>query len=93
MHDSPDKRDAGCFGRKGIDGIGALPNVAKQAFNGVGGTNIPMHDHWEVIKGEQMLCIFHQAPHRLRIAFMIFGLERLQVEKSILFRGLFPDGR
>ena len=64
LHDGPNDRQATGFGRESIDLIGALPDIAKEAFNGVGTANIAMHDRWKGIKGQQMLFI----SLRLRIA-------------------------
>jgi hypothetical protein len=65
--------------------ISALANVAKEAFNGIGRANIPMHDIGDGIKGQQMLFIFAQAADRFWIAFLVFGFECRQIEQGILF--------
>ena len=63
LHDGPDDGQATGFGREGIDLIGALPDIAKQAFNGIGAANVAMHDRWEGIKRQQMFFIFAEAAH------------------------------
>jgi len=35
LHHGPDDGQATRFGRKGVNVIGALPHIAKQAFDGV----------------------------------------------------------
>jgi hypothetical protein len=55
LHHRPDDRQTAGFGRKGVNLIGALPNIAKQAFNGVGASNVAVHDLREGIKRQHML--------------------------------------
>ena len=45
----PDYRQATGLCREHVNLVGALSHVAKQAFNGIGATNAPMHDLWEGI--------------------------------------------
>ena len=52
LHDGPDDGQTRRFGREGIDLIGALPHIAKQAFNGIGAANVAMHDWRKGIKGQ-----------------------------------------
>ncbi len=58
LHHGPDDRHTAGFGREDVDLIGALPHIAKQAFNRIGAANVPVHDWWKGIKGQQMLFIF-----------------------------------
>ena len=58
----------------------ALPHVAKQALDGIGGANIPMHALWEVVKGEGLVFFLAQTAHRLGIAVAILGGSRRRVE-------------
>src|SRR5579884_4337062 len=91
LHDRPDQADATGFRGKGIDLIGALSNVAKEALNGVGCLNIPMHHRWKGIKCEQMLLIFTETADRFGIALGIFGFERRQIDLGLLLALLFPN--
>jgi hypothetical protein len=43
LDDGPDNRDATRLRRTHINLIGALPYIAEETFNGVGGLNVPMH--------------------------------------------------
>ena len=58
LHHRPDDRHTTGFGREDINLIGALPHIAKQAFNRIGAANVAVHDWREGIKGQQMLFIF-----------------------------------
>jgi len=64
LHHRPDDRQTAGFGRKGVNLIGALPHIAKQALNGVGASNVAVHDLREGIKRQQMLFILDQAAQR-----------------------------
>src|SRR6266849_4836317 len=44
LHDGPDDGQTRRLGRESINLIGALPHIAKQAFNGIGAANVAMHD-------------------------------------------------
>ncbi len=44
LHDGPHNGQARRFCGEGVDVIGALPNEASQAFNGIRAPNIAMHD-------------------------------------------------
>ena len=44
LHHGPDDGQATRFGRKGVNVIGALPHIAKQAFDGVRAANGTVHD-------------------------------------------------
>ena len=50
LHHRPDNRQTRRLCRKGVNLIGALPNIAKEAFNRIRTTNIAMHDRWKRIK-------------------------------------------
>src|SRR5713101_5297536 len=80
LHHSPNDSQTARFCRKGVYLIGAPSNIAKEAFNGVGCTNVAMHDRREGIKGQEMLFIFHQAAHRFRIALAVLGFEGRQIQ-------------
>ncbi len=58
LHHGPDDRHTTGFRREDINLIGALPHIAKQAFNRIGAANVAMHDGWKGIKGQHMLFIF-----------------------------------
>jgi hypothetical protein len=73
LHHRPDDRQAAGFGRKGVNLIGALPHIAKQAFNGVGTSDVAVHDRRKRIKRQQMLFIFAQAAYGFWIALLVFG--------------------
>src|SRR5215469_10072546 len=51
--------------------FGALPDITKQAFNGIRAADVAMHDRREGVKGQQMLFIFAQAPNGFRIALLV----------------------
>ena len=65
LHHCPHDGQATGFCREGINLIGALSHIAKEAFNRVGTANVAMHDRWKGIKGQQMLLILAAS---LRIA-------------------------
>jgi hypothetical protein len=46
LHGCLDNGQATGFGREGINLIGALANMAKEAFNGIRRANRAMHDLW-----------------------------------------------
>jgi hypothetical protein len=73
LHDSPDNGETTGFRGEGINLIGALPHIAKEAFNGIGRANGAMHDRRKRIKSQQVLFIFAQAPDSFRVAQAIFG--------------------
>ncbi len=68
LHHSPDDCQTRRLRREGVNLIGALPNIAKQAFNGIGAPNVAMHDLWKGIKRQKMVFIFTQATNRFWIA-------------------------
>ncbi len=75
LHRGPDNRQATGFRRKDVDLIGALAHITKEAFNGVRGSNVPVHSLRKGIKGQEVLFVFSQASHRFGIALSIFGFE------------------
>src|SRR5207237_111753 len=79
------------FRREGVDLIGALAHIAKQAFDGIGAANVAMHDLREGIKGQEMVLIFREATHSFWIALLVFGFEGRQVQESLLLLVLFPN--
>ncbi len=89
----PDDGQTTGFGRKSVNLIGALPHIAKQAFNGIGAPNVAMHDWWKGIKRQEMLFIFGQAADGFGIALLVFGFEGRQIEQRILFLLLLPNPR
>jgi len=84
LHDRPDNGQTAHLGRKGINLIGALSDITEKAFNRIGGLDVAMHALWKGIKGQQMLFILRQTPHRFRVPLSIFGFERIQVDQRIL---------
>jgi len=91
LHHGPDNGQATAFCCEGVNLIRTLPNIAKETFNGVGSTDVAMHDRWKGIKGQKMLFIFDQAAYGLRIALLLFGFEGRQIEKSVFFLLLLED--
>jgi hypothetical protein len=76
LHHGPHNGQTTRFGREGINLIGSLPHIPKEAFNRIGAPNVAMHDWWKVVKCEEMFFIFHQTSHGFGIAFLIFALKR-----------------
>src|SRR5437588_7709332 len=62
---SPDNRQATRFCGEDVDLIGALPHIAKQAFNSIRRLNVPTHGRRKLVKGQQVLFIFSQTSYRL----------------------------
>ena len=52
---SPDNREATGLGGEHVNLISALPDIAKQALNGIGGLNVPVHRGRKLVEGEQVL--------------------------------------
>ena len=52
LHHGPHDGQAARFGREGVNLIGTLPHIAKQAFNDIGTANVAMHDLREGIERE-----------------------------------------
>jgi hypothetical protein len=68
LHHGPYDGQTARFGCEGVNLIGALPHIAKEAFNGIGGANVAMHHLRKGVKREQMLFILHEAAHGFGIA-------------------------
>jgi hypothetical protein len=64
LNDCPDYRQATGLGGEYIDLIGALPHIAKQTFDGIGGLNVSVHGRRELVKRQQVLFILSQTSHR-----------------------------
>ncbi|SRR6266487_4111459 len=73
LHHRPHDGQTTGFRREGINLVGSLPNIAKEAFDGIGRANIPMHDLRKAIKREQMFFILHQAAYCFGIALLVFA--------------------
>jgi len=59
-----DNRQATGLSGEHINLIGALPHIAKQTLNGIGGLNVSVHGGREVIKRERLLFLLCQTSHR-----------------------------
>jgi len=73
LHHRPHDGQATGFCRKGVNLIRALPDIAKETFNGIGASNVAMHDRWKSIKRQKMLFIFTEAADGFGIALLVFG--------------------
>jgi hypothetical protein len=87
----PDNRQATVLRREHVDLIGTLTHIAKQAFNRVGGLNVPVQRLRKRIKRQEVRFVFPEASHRLWIALAIFGFEGTQLSQRFLFCCLLPD--
>ena len=85
LHHGPDDGQTTDFCRERINLISSLPNIAKEAFNGIGAPNGAMHDRWKSRKRQKMLFIFTEAADGFGRAFLLFGLKGRQIEQRILF--------
>ena len=85
LHHGPHDDQTTCFRRKRVDLISVLAHITEKAFDGVRRADIPMHHGRKGIKGQQMLFVFHQTPHGLRIAHVIFALEGRYLYQSLRF--------
>jgi hypothetical protein len=85
LHHRPDNGETTGFRRKGVNLIGALPDIAKETFNGIGAPNVAMHDRWKSKKRQKMLFIFTEAADGFGIALLVFGFKSCQIEQRILF--------
>ena len=61
LHDGPHDGQTTGFSGKGVNLIRALPDIAKETFNGIGTADIAMHDRWKSVKCQKMLFIFTEA--------------------------------
>ncbi len=73
LHHRPDNRQTRRLCRKGVNLIGALPDIAKETFNRIGTANVAMRHRWKGIKRQQMLFIFQQAAYGFGVALAILG--------------------
>src|SRR5712692_10059156 len=53
----PDNSKATGFCGEHVNLIGALPHIAEQTLNGIGGLNVSMHGSRELVKRQQVLFI------------------------------------
>ena len=60
----PHDRETTGLRREHIDLISALPHIAKETLNGIGGLNVPVHGLRKGIKRQQVLFILGQTAHR-----------------------------
>lgn len=91
LHGGPHNGQATRFRGEHVDLIGALPHIAEQTLNGIGGLDVPMQTLRKGIKRQKVVFILHQASHGFRIALSILGLERQQLGHRVLLRRLLPD--
>src|SRR5947199_213834 len=91
LHHRPHDGQTTGFCREGVNRIGALPDIAKETFNGIGTANVAMHDRRESIKRQKMLFIFTKTADGFGIALLIFGFKGRQIEQRILFLLLLED--
>ena len=75
LHRCPNDGQTTGFGREGINLIGALPDIAKEALHRVGAANVAMHQQGKRIKGQQMLFIFTETTDRFGRALLVFRFE------------------
>jgi hypothetical protein len=87
----PNNSQATGFCGEHVNLIGPLPHEASEAFDGIGGLNMSVHDLRKFVKREGLLFLFSQASHRFGIAFPIFGFEGRQLDECLLFRRLLPN--
>ena len=73
LHDRPDDGQTTGFCGEGINLIGSLANIAKEAFNSIGTPNIAVHHCWKRIKRQEMFFIDASAADGFGIALLIFG--------------------
>jgi hypothetical protein len=69
----------------------ALPHIAEQTFDGIGGLNMPMHGGRKLVKGQEVLFILSQTSHRLWIALSVLGFEGCQLCQCLLLIRLLTD--
>ncbi len=74
-----------------IDLAGALAHEALEAFNGIGGLNVPVHRLRKGVKREEVLFILRQTAHGFRIAQRILGFEGGQAGQRLRLGRLIPD--
>jgi hypothetical protein len=82
----PDNCEATHFGSKHVDLIGALPHIAKQAFNRIRRLNIPVHGYRKLVKGQQGARLIGCVPNNPHtFVFLLFVLAYLFVLSFVLF--------
>ena len=69
LDNGPHNRQAAVLGGENVNLIGALPHVAEETFDGIGGLNMSVHDLRKFVKRVGLLLLFNQASHRFVIAF------------------------
>src|SRR5579884_3581794 len=75
LHHRPHNSQTTSFCGEGVNLIGALSDIAKEAFDRIGRTDIPMHHLGKGIKREQMLFVLYQATDRFGIALLVLAFE------------------
>ena len=78
----PDNRQATGLCREHVNLIGALPYIAEEALNGVGGLDVAVHRLWKRKKREGVLFVLSQASDRLWIALAVLGFEGRQYDEQ-----------
>ena len=58
LHHGPDHGETTGFGRESVNLIRVLSYIAKETLNGIGATDVAVHDWWKRIKRQEMLFIF-----------------------------------
>ncbi len=81
----PNDGEATGLRREHINLIGALPHIAEEALNGIGGLNVPVHRGRKRIKRQQVLFVLNQAADRFWIALSVLGFEGGQLGQCLLF--------
>ncbi len=87
----PDNGQATGLGGEHVDLIGALPDIAEQTLNGIGGQNVSVHALRKGIKGQEVFFVLDQTSHRFGIALSILRFEGAQLSQGLLFCRLLPD--
>jgi hypothetical protein len=72
LHHGPDNGETTGFRGESVDLIRTLPNIAKEALDRIGATDVAMHDWWKVVKGQEMVLILAEAAYSFGIALLIF---------------------
>jgi hypothetical protein len=91
LHRGPNTREATGLRSEGIHLVGALANVAENAFHRVGTAKRSMPHRWESRTREEMLFIFTHAPDGFGRALLGRGLECAHSEQRIFLLLLRPD--
>ncbi len=85
-----DNRQATVLRREDVDLISALPHIAKETFNSIGGLYVSMHRLRKRIKRQEVFFILSQASHRFGIALSLLGFEGYQLYQCFLLCWLLP---